>query len=70
MINMRDLRALGYCAIGARRVCRASNIDFKKLTTEGLTIEEIVEKAPRKYREEIVEAYGEREGWEVKAADK
>jgi len=61
MITMRDLRAIGYCAIGARKVCRVSGIDFKKLLNEGLTIEEIELKAPKKYREEIVKAYGERE---------
>jgi len=61
VITMRDLRELGYCAIGARRVCKASGVDFKKLTKEGLTLDEIVSKAPDKYREEILEAYGERE---------
>lgn len=61
MITMRDLRALGYCAIGARRVCRASELDFKKLTREGLTLEEIILKAPERYSKEIVETYGDRE---------
>lgn len=61
MITIRDLREIGYCAIGARKVCKASGIDFKKLLNEGLTIEEIELKAPEKYRQEIVKAYGERE---------
>jgi len=60
MITMRDLRQLGYCAIGARRVCKASNIDFKKLISSGLTLEEIQAKAPQKYSEEITKAYGDR----------
>jgi len=62
MITMRDLRALGYCAIGARRVCKSSGIDFRKLLDEGLTIEEIEAKVPQKYSREIVEKYGERYG--------
>lgn len=60
MITMRDLRELGYCAIGARKVCRKSGIDFKKFLKEGISLEEIKEKCPEKYVIEIVEAYGDR----------
>jgi len=64
VITMRDLRQLGYCAIGARRVCKNSGLDFKKLLSEGLTLEEIQIKAPERYSKEITETYGEREnGW-------
>jgi len=61
VITMRDLRELGYCAIGARRVCRASGLDFRKLIKGGLTLEEIQIKAPERYSKEITETYGERE---------
>jgi len=57
---MRDLRELGYCSWGARRVCRQSDLDFRKLLREGLTLDEIQLKAPQKYSEEITEAYGDR----------
>jgi len=61
MITMKDLRSLGYCAVGARRVCKASGVDFKRLVSTGLTMDEIVAKAPEKYKREILEAYGDRE---------
>lgn len=60
MITIRDLRALGYCSIGARRVCRSCGLDFKKLMSEGLTLEEIQDKAPKLYSEAITKAYGDR----------
>jgi len=60
VITMNDLRALGYCSWGTKRVCRVSNLDFKKLLREGLTLEEIQQSAPPKYVEEITKAYGDR----------
>jgi len=63
MITMQDLRALGYCTVGARRVCKSSGVDFRSFMKNGVTLEQVKSfNIPDKYKQEIVEAYSEREG--------
>lgn len=60
MITMKDLRKLGYCALGVRRVFNNSGLDFRTFLREGIELEAL-SVVDDHYYQEIKEAYGKRE---------
>lgn len=58
---MHDLRGLGYCAKGVKRIAVTNDFDFKAFLKHGITLEELEQKAPEQFYIEIKDKYGKRE---------
>ena len=59
---MHDLRGLGYCPKGVRRVAIQNDLDFKSFLKQGISLEELEQKCGnQQFYIEIKDKYGERE---------